>query len=87
MTGVHVVWTDGDGDVGLGGNMLKKLFGTRVHAAHVGHGMLSVHVVHDVEVAHFIAGGGTAREKKAVRTGEAWADGKSPRKVLEESFI
>lgn len=64
MTSVHVVWTDSDGNVGLSWNMLKKLFGTWVHTAHVGNGMFSVHIVHYIEVAHFIIGGGTAGEKK-----------------------
>lgn len=58
VTRVHVVGADGDGDVGLGRNMLEKLFGSRVHAGHEGNGVLAVHVVHDVEVTHFITGGG-----------------------------
>lgn len=63
MTRVHVVWTDRDGNVGLSWNMLKKLFGTRVHAAHEGNGVFSVHIVHYIEVAHFIIGGGTADKR------------------------
>lgn len=72
MTRVHVFLTDRDGNVGLSWNMLEKLFGTRVHTAHVGNGMFSVHVVHDIEVAHLIIGGGTAensRERLAARLG------------------
>lgn len=64
MTRVHHVWTDGNGKVGLSWDMLKKLFGTRVHTAHEGNGMFSVHIVHYIEVAHFIIGGGPARKKK-----------------------
>lgn len=65
MTSVHVVWTDGDGNVGLSWNMLEELFGTRVHTAHEGNGVSSVHVVHYIEVAHLIIGGGPADERLA----------------------
>lgn len=60
VSGVRAVRTDGDGNVGLRGNVLEKPFGPRVHAAHEGNGVFPLHVVHDVEVAHFIAGGGPA---------------------------
>lgn len=51
---VHVIWTDRDGNVGLCWNMLKQLSEARISTAHVGDCMSAVHVVHDVEVAHFI---------------------------------
>ena len=53
-------WTDRNGNVGLRWNMLKKLLGAGLHAVHVGDGMFTVHVVHYVEVAHFILRGTTA---------------------------
>lgn len=65
VTRVHHVWTDGDGHVGLGWDMLKELSGTRVYAAHEGNGVCSVHVVHDIEVAHLVIGGGAARGSRA----------------------
>lgn len=73
VTRVHVVWTDRDGNVGLSWNMLEKLFGTRLHTAHEGNGVFSVHVVHDIEVAHLITGGGTA-DKRRERLAADWTD-------------
>lgn len=79
VTGVHVVGTDGDGNVGLSWNMLEKLPGTRVHAAHEGNGVFSVHIVHYVEVAHFVVGGGAADERRE-RLAADWT-GDDPRRA------
>lgn len=61
---VHMTWTDSYGNIGLSWNMLKQLFGARLHAVHVGDGMFAVHVVHYIEVAHFIIRGTTADKTK-----------------------
>ncbi len=52
--GIHMSGADSDGNVGLSWNMLKQLFGASLHAVEVGDGMFPVHVVHYIEVAHFI---------------------------------
>lgn len=57
---VQMTWTDSDRDISLARNMLKQFFGARLHAVHVGDGMFAVHVVHYIEVAHFIIRGTTA---------------------------
>lgn len=57
--GVCVIWTDSDGNIGLRWNMLKQLFGACLHAIHVRDDMFAVHVVHYIEVAHFIFRGTT----------------------------
>lgn len=56
----HMTWTDRDGNTGLNRDMLKQLFGASLHAVHVGDGMFAVHVVHYIEVAHFIIRGTSA---------------------------
>lgn len=58
------VWADGDGNVGLRRNVLEQLFGAGVHAAHEGDGVSPLHVEHDVEVTHLIAGGGAADQRR-----------------------
>lgn len=64
---VHMTWTDSDGNIGLSWNMLKQLFGTCLHAVHVGDGMFAVHVVHYIEVAHFIIRGTAADKTEMTR--------------------
>lgn len=62
--GIHVTWTDRDGNICLSWNMPKQLFRASLHAAHIGNGMFSVHVVHYIEVAHFITRSATADKKE-----------------------
>lgn len=59
---VHLPWTDRNGNICLSWNILKKLFGASLHAVHEGVGMFAVHVVHYIEVAHFIIGSTTAED-------------------------
>lgn len=54
---VHVSWTDWDGDISLCWYILKQLCRARLHAVHEGDGVFTVHVVHNVEVTHFILRG------------------------------
>lgn len=61
---VYISWTDSDGHVGFIWNMLEQLFGAWLHAGHVGDGVSAVHVVHYVEVAHFISRGSPAHKTK-----------------------
>lgn len=64
--GVHMTWTNSDGNIGLSWNMLKQLFGASLHAIHVGDDIFAVHVVHYIEVAHFISRGTTADQRKKI---------------------
>ena len=59
-----------DGDVGLSWDVSEQISGARLHAVHEGDGVFAVHVVHDVEVTHLIAGGSTAGGKTQRKRGE-----------------
>lgn len=61
---VHITWADSDGSICLSWNMLKQLSGASLHAVHVWDGMFAVHVVHNVEIAHFIIRGTTVEKQK-----------------------
>lgn len=55
-----MTWTDSDGNIGLSWNVLEQILGAGTHAVHVGDGMFALHVVHYIEVAHFIVRGTAA---------------------------
>lgn len=51
---IRMAWTDINGYICLRGNMLEQLFRTHLHAVHVRDSMSAFHVIHYIEVAHFI---------------------------------
>lgn len=60
----YFVWTDSNRDVGFSRNASEQTSAAVVHAVHVRHSMLAVHVVHDVEVTHLITGSATGEKKE-----------------------
>lgn len=62
----YMIWTDRNGNTGLSWNMLKQLLGTCLHAIHVRDDMFAVHVVHYIEVAHFIIRGTTVDKREKI---------------------
>lgn len=64
---VHMTGADSNGNIGLSWNMLKQVFGASLHAVHVGDGMFAVHVVHYIEVAHFIIRCTTAERTEKIQ--------------------
>lgn len=53
----HVVRVGGHRELRQHRDVAEQLAAARVHAAHEGRGVLALHVVHDVEVAHLVVGG------------------------------
>lgn len=50
----HAVGVGGHGEGGQLRDVPEQLAAPHVHAAHEGRGVLALHVVHDVEVAHLV---------------------------------